>query len=829
MRPRESRRFSPPLPSSSFSWDANDDAMSIQSVDVLAIGGPSYNTTSGGNSHQSTTTATISDSGGGSTFLLRRQPKLQQQQPKLHIIGQHPHHQRQHSQFSSDRSVQSDTQVHSHEERQRRRALTLQRAHQRLGTNNGSVNQNNPKISLNSKRPPLTLEHKRNIVHDDDVSSLGGVEDNIDNLDDRASLSLLRLALCLQSNTTPTNMTTAERALWETMQKTLRKQSQIPQQQQSNTDADSVQSTDTWESRYLQVQEQASQQKQESFVSLRALQRVLADVTAERDQALERMQQQQQEASSSRGSSATSSPVQQQQQQDHENTNQELQRRDARILALEKQVQEQKLQLQEQQQQQQQDNSTETMSNNAADDETTASLKKELQDRTSALESAKMIITSLEHASGSLAADMRLKLKSSQDEVSRLKAEAADRQKTLDALAVELRETKRTTPVNSCNSSIRHRETPLEEKMRISEVIARLDRNMSEIRSAAVVFEATQDTAAAEQMSDLFEDSTAALRERIEMITFNEETSGYSGDLESVGGSSVETGSSRGEDRRAIRREFVDGNSANVIRRLEEELKQQKEEHRKLSSTTEKVKKRHKEETEALQSEIQNLRSQYSTNMTVLARKERELAVLRDSLKVDDDVGYISDDATEADEEEEHSPSIPASPPLDISSYGPSQIEALATLLAHGGGLTNASSSPNQTDALKREMLQAKAETENYKKQLSMERESLANAKMIISSLEKANKSMMEDLRSRLQDSNTAIASLLEKSVGNEKTTAQLRINLQTLQREKDQEKLKYRSEIERMRVGVGGPTWPKAIGDEKKETQILMITDTID
>ena len=39
--------------------------------------------------------------------------------------------------------------------------------------------------------------------------------------------------------------------------------------------------------------------------------------------------------------------------------------------------------------------------------------------------------------------------------------------------------------------------------------------------------------------------------------------------------------------------------------------------------------------------------------MEVLAKKEQELSVLRSSLKVDEaDAGYISDDASDADEDE---------------------------------------------------------------------------------------------------------------------------------------------------------------------------------
>ena len=46
---------------------------------------------------------------------------------------------------------------------------------------------------------------------------------------------------------------------------------------------------------------------------------------------------------------------------------------------------------------------------------------------------------------------------------------------------------------------------------------------------------------------------------------------------------------------------------------------------------------------------------------------------------------------------------------------------------------------------------------------------------MIISSLEQSNKSMLEDLRNRLHDSNTAIVSLLSKNQGYEQEVKELR------------------------------------------------------
>jgi len=223
--------------------------------------------------------------------------------------------------------------------------------------------------------------------------------------------------------------------------------------------------------------------------------------------------------------------------------------------------------------------------------------------------------------------------------------------------------------------------------------------------------------------------------------------------------------------------------------------------------------------------------------MEVLMRKERELAVLRDSLKVDDgEVGYISDDATEATETEAEDTAMSAVSHLGV--YGPSQAEALATLLAHGNRKTDAQNdklSSDELQVLKSELLQSRAENERARKQLKTEKESLANAKMIISSLEKANKSMMEDLRSRLQDSNTAIASLLEKSMESEKATSNLRSEIEALRREREEERERHEAELKelmsrsprRIRHNTSFDSHEGTATEEKKEE--IVITETID
>jgi hypothetical protein len=402
-------------------------------------------------------------------------------------------------------------------------------------------------------------------------------------------------------------------------------------------------------------------------------------------------------------------------------------------------------------------------------------LRKDLAEKASALENAKKIIASLENASGSLASDLRRKLREREDEVTQLQKDFAEKQRTLDKLATDLRDLQKATtvPLHDTEAS----------QVRRLQLSSRLETNLAEIRAAAVILESTQDATAVSSLSELLSDSASALKEGIDVIE---------------NGLPDETGGPL-----QLHRELEDVRLSS--QRLEQKLRAQTAEAARYKTTMEDLLRRREEEMNALQAEVKILRQQCNTNMEVLARKERELAVLRDSLHVDDDgVGYISDDEPEDDEQQ---PSIPSPPsksthPLP-AEYGPSHAEALATLLSHASGNhsfdsgaapstpavatvtvpESSASSNEELESLKSDLIKARVDFEKAQRQLKVEKESLSNAKMIISSLERANKTMMETLRARLQDSNTAIASLLEKSMESEKTSARLRSELDALKR----------------------------------------------
>jgi hypothetical protein len=403
-------------------------------------------------------------------------------------------------------------------------------------------------------------------------------------------------------------------------------------------------------------------------------------------------------------------------------------------------------------------------------------LRKEVTEKSSALENAKMIIASLENASGSLASDLRRKLREREDEVAQLHKEQAEKQRTLDKLAMDLRDLQKATTV-----PLHDTEAAQVRRLQLS---SRLETNLAEIRAAAVILESTQDATAVSSLSELLSDSASALKEGIDVIE---------------NGLADETGGHL-----QLHRELEDVKLSS--QHLEQKLRAQTAEAARYKTTMEDLLRRREDEMTALHAQVKLLRQQCNTNMEVLARKERELAVLRDSLRVDNDgVGYISDDDPDDDEQQ---PSIPSPPSKSTHplppEYGPSHAEALATLLSHAGGnhsfdsgtlpstsavpdtnfVPDASVSSNEElESLKTDLLKARVEYEEAQRQLKADKESLSNAKMIISSLERASKSMMETLRARLQDSNTTIASLLEKSMESEKTNARLRSELDARER----------------------------------------------
>jgi len=456
---------------------------------------------------------------------------------------------------------------------------------------------------------------------------------------------------------------------------------------------------------------------------------------------------------------------------------------------------------------------------NSADFEVVALLRKQLEEKDKALETSKMLIASLQDANGSMTVDLRAKLKEKDEHVSLLEAETFARKKTCDSLAVDLRD------LQTLKSEMDQFEEKVKKDAMKQKILAKqLESAVSELQEASAVHEAKSSGNAGTRLHD--EDDAdviagvlcTAIMSLKMSLSSNEVESGF-GDsnfidaksislidadtdiqsLSSIGGVDPQELNKHLDaiirsDREAASKDLrmqLEAKSA-AVQKLEELLQKEKDEVAlmKMQNTRLKIS---KDEVEAkFNAEIVSLRGQCMTNMEVLTKKERELEVLRDSLEVSDGVGYISD---ESDEDDDDVPQLRSVTPPN--GYGTAQAEAMATLLVHGSGVDGGG---GEVQRLHIELLKSNREKERAAKELRIQQESLANAKMIISSLERANKTMLEDLRSRLQDSNTAIASLLDKSAENEKSSTSLKLELEKLKNEKEKVKADYDALLKKMK-----------------------------
>lgn len=426
------------------------------------------------------------------------------------------------------------------------------------------------------------------------------------------------------------------------------------------------------------------------------------------------------------------------------------------------------------------------------------SLRKELKKKASSLETSKMIIASLEKANGTTTFDLRSKLKEKEEEFCSLQLSHDINKRTLDSLATELRE------LQCLQGDVDVRE------MRNIELSARhrglatiLERNVKALRSAAVMHEATGDEQSVDKISSIVSETFTALKNALEhSAELSKGNDGCPGmDTPDLGGAgrTIESESVEGL-------KHVLGRKTRSINQLEDTLRKRTEETKKFKSEIDRELRKKEEETDRLYSEIHTLKDQCKTNNEILAKKGRELQVLRDSLKVDDGVGYISgDDGSDFDDTVVEIDPVLSNVTLTSSRYGSPQAEAIATLLSQtGNGIETEIEvqkvpSEDEINVLREELQILKEEKDGKTKQLEAEKESLANAKMIISSLEKANKSMMEDLRARLQDSNTAIASLLEKSMEHKQSSSKLRAEVEQVKIQKEDCQLKQNATISKL------------------------------
>jgi len=445
-------------------------------------------------------------------------------------------------------------------------------------------------------------------------------------------------------------------------------------------------------------------------------------------------------------------------------------------------------------------------------------LQQTLSETSLSLETSKKIIASLENAASSLALDSRTKLKEREEELSGVRKESEERKRLLDSLATELRDLQRK------QGDIEGAKTRMKAVVTKQKALVRhLESSLSDLREAVVVHESC-DGSNFEEISEILGDTLHALNVTLES------TQNF---VEANDSSVVENDVDYAEKNSDVGR-YVDANRDGpsrglkheldqkkiAVKRLEEALKKQNDEMRQLRYQLDaRGRLGYNNYNDQSKAEIQNLRQQLATNMEVLTKKERELSVLRSSLKVDDnETGYISDDASDEEDDGTDVGSIISG--ANLNAYGPADAEAIATILSQGNGRIGmpGSAQVREIESLKKDLIIALGEKESASKKLQARQESLTNAKMIISSLEKANKGMNEDLRSRLQESNTAISSLLDKSKTHEKAANDLREKLRTLEQEKLKEREALETKLRELRRGSKDIDGNEIPLEEKKE-----------
>jgi hypothetical protein len=182
---------------------------------------------------------------------------------------------------------------------------------------------------------------------------------------------------------------------------------------------------------------------------------------------------------------------------------------------------------------------------------------------------------------------------------------------------------------------------------------------------------------------------------------------------------------------------------------LERSLRIQRAENDRIQKEIEEFKIEKDQETSILQVELKSLQGKYDLKNELLAKREQELK----SFLKEPCVGYISEDDSDFEE---------------IDNV-----------------MTPSTSTPNNNTICKlcEKLRVAKEAAENEAKEKT---HSLAEAKMIISSLEQSNKNITENLRTRLHDSNEAIVSLLEQSKLHERENAEFKKQLRQYAAEKE-------------------------------------------
>lgn len=403
------------------------------------------------------------------------------------------------------------------------------------------------------------------------------------------------------------------------------------------------------------------------------------------------------------------------------------------------------------------------------------SLKKDLQNKTSSLETAKMMITSLESASGSQANELRAKLKERSEELATLKVRADSSNSELATLKSELIHMQ--TKFVEADNAAREARIVIKKQRAVHRQLKAEISKISDQSNSTIRY---NEQGEVEVEVSLGGDVSSVVRNSLTILEEGDSsTSAENGDHDELKTSGeMDTlkkkveGLSEEKDAAIVRlnKELVEKNTA--LHNFDDQLNLQKEESNRLRQDLEKARDEFRKILSESQFEIQRLTDDFTIANEQLAKKEKELSVLKESLN-EPSTGYISDDDDFDEDDDEGAAGIVPTDAAALQASITAEAENLQLLLKQAQeGVSSTSTTNERLEALENEV---RLQQDTAAKQLKEKDDALANAKMIISSLEQSNKSMLEDLRSRLHDSNTAIVSLLSKNQGYEQEVKELR------------------------------------------------------
>ena len=211
---------------------------------------------------------------------------------------------------------------------------------------------------------------------------------------------------------------------------------------------------------------------------------------------------------------------------------------------------------------------------------------------------------------------------------------------------------------------------------------------------------------------------------------------------------------------------------------MERALRLQRTENDRIRKNIDELQSEKDQENAVLGMHLATLQGTHDLKVELLAEKEKELQKLQSQLQLQSqESGYFSDEYSDTDDD-----------------------EALMSKL-------------NDNIEMKKACAELQSDKEKAEKEAKVNAESLANAKMIISSLEQSNRTIVENLRERLSDSNGAIVSLLEQSKKYEEQVAELKSDLSVMAQQKEEVQSKFHEKENLQNVNGEDPTFQEIEG----------------